>query len=71
KELPDLNAEKRIGVINKLGIYFKFASDKSENIGVANSLVVIARKVPSGGSKLNIDKKLAQPNMFTPKNIRY
>lgn len=65
KEVPDLKAEKRIGVINELFVTYDFdyLLDKSKKIreeddiyvGGTKPLVVIVRKVSSGG-KINIDK---------------
>ncbi|KLL02007.1 MAG: hypothetical protein MRERC_5c012 [Mycoplasmataceae bacterium RC_NB112A] len=58
KEIPDLKAERRIGVTNELFVTFNMEGE-SDWIGGVRNFVIIGRKVSSGG-KINLDPKIIQ-----------
>lgn len=66
-DIPDLKAEKRIGVINELCVMFNFdrldkdiPKEEKKNldkyVGLTKNMVVIVRKIPDGGPIINIEK---------------
>lgn len=80
-DIPDLKAEKRIGVINELAVKVDIERGSSNEymeemkrkggsgyweipyLGVSRKLVVIVRKIPAGGPKINIDENIQESPM--------
>lgn len=69
KEVPNLKAKKRIGVINELFVMFDFEKFKDESIseeewrknpyiGGTKNLVIIVQKIVTGGPIINISQGL-------------
>lgn len=62
EEIPDLNSQNRIGVMNELAVMFNWKKKEGESyyIGLVHDLVVIRRKIPGNGPLITIDHKLTQ-----------